>query len=124
MSANHWEYVPRSPRHKVTGAVELRAEVERSSGNTPARAAVELINLSREGFQLQVPVELAVGETITFRLHERTAGLDLAFEGTVRWQCPKDDSSWLVGCQTSRQVDYETLGELFLNDVLAVDDRC
>ena len=50
------------------------------------------------------------------------SGVSLALPGKVCWQRPEDGDTWQLGCLCSQQVDWETLGELFLTGVLATDE--
>ena len=114
-------YSARSPRHQATGTAALEVEVERSSGDNPIVGG-ELVDLSRNGFRLRTTIPLAVNESVTVRFCHAESELDLALPSTVRWQRPEVGEKWLVGFETERQVDWETLGELFLNDILHVDE--
>ena len=122
MVADFWEYIARRPRHPVTATARLEVEVQRSPDKVPARIVAELLDLSRDGFQLRVRVPLVEQEAITVRLRDDTSELDLKLQGTVRWQYPRQTGQWLVGCAATRMVDWETLGEMFLSGILAVDD--
>ncbi len=82
----------------------------------------ELIDLSRHGVRLRTKIRLSQQESITVRLRDDKAAVDLAIPGTVRWQRPEQDGTWSLGCALARQVDWETLGELFLGNVLVMDD--
>ncbi len=114
-------YSARSPRHQSTGTAALEVEVERSSRESPIVGG-ELVDLSRSGFRLRTTGPLAVNESVTVRFRHAESELDLALPSTVRWQRPEAGEKWLVGFESERQVDWETLGELFLNDILNVDE--
>ncbi len=114
-------YVARKPRHQSAGAAKVRVEVMRVAPNSPEPIEVELVDLSREGVQVRAAVPLSVGETITVRLHDERAGLELERQATVRWSDPHQQGIWSAGCEFCQAVDWETLGELFLNDVLSAD---
>jgi hypothetical protein len=114
-------YVPRRPRHQSAGTAGVRVEVERGPPSAPEPIEVELVDLSRKGMRVRAAVSLSVGETITVRLHDETTGLGLERRATVRWSDPRQQGTWWIGCEFFERVDWETLGELFLNDVLSTD---
>jgi len=121
MSLRYSGYGPRGPRHPGAGVASCRVEAERSADREPGLIQAELVDLSRDGYQLRTCVPLAKGESVTLRLHDKNSGLRLALPGTVRWTRSKSDSAWLSGCQASCELDWETLGELFLHGILATD---
>ena len=79
----------------------------------------ELLDLSRSGVRLRVAADLKVQEPITLRLHDEPSGLRLTRSATVRWKRPEQGDLWLVGCLFDEHVEWEMLGELFLNEVLS-----
>ena len=93
--------------------------MERSGAETTPAIEAQLVDLSREGFRLRVPSPLEDRAPITVRIRTHD-GMDLTLAGTVRWQRAEDDA-WLVGCVADRPTDWETLGELFLHNVLNTD---
>jgi hypothetical protein len=118
VSTEFWKQVPRRPRYQANAAETIRAEVDRSGGDA---IEARLHNLSRTGFQLQVPVALMIGEAVRLQLHIEGRGLVLSLPSTVQWQRPAGDDTWLAGCQCEQPVDWESLGELFLNGILSQD---
>ncbi len=113
------EYIARRPRHQAGDVAPLRVEVERGPGSVPGSIEVELVDLSRTGVRLRSPVPLAEAEAITVRLHDDQSPPRLTRSGTVRWARPDRGDTWSIGCQFSQSVDWETLGELFLNEFLS-----
>jgi hypothetical protein len=81
---------------------------------------VELQNLSRNGFQLRLPVPLVIQEHFCLRLYVEDSGLTLTLPGTVQWQRAVDDE-WLAGCLSDQPLAWESLGELFLSEVISPD---
>jgi hypothetical protein len=118
MPANFCQFVARKPRHEVATA-GLPVAITRVGPRPPACFQADLLDLSREGFRLRSGVELAVGESFALELRDEKSGLALTLSGTVRWQQPQPEQIWLLGCQSQQQLDWETLGELFLNEILA-----
>ena len=120
MPLDDWWHTPRKPRYEASGNEKLAAEVERSVDGQACAVPAEVLDLSRDGFQLRLPVALTIGEHVCLRLHVEDAGLTLTLPGTVRWQRAADEQ-WLVGCLCDQPVAWESLGELFLNEVLVPD---
>jgi hypothetical protein len=112
------DYTARAPRHPSTGAT---VEVRRSPGGSTDSIGAELVNLSREGFQLRLPLALDEQEMLVMRICDQDRGVDLMFPAIVRWQRGETNGNWLAGCQTSWQLDLETLGQLFLSEILVAD---
>lgn len=114
-------YLARRPRHLATGGGGLDVTVRRSSRREPRLVEAELLNLSRRGVQLRVAAELEVRESVTLQLASEASDLQLTRSAEVRWRHPEPSGAWTVGCMFARQVDLETLGELFLSELLATD---
>jgi hypothetical protein len=81
------------------------------------------MDLSREGFRLRVAQPLEIGEALWLDLFEETSGFSLTLPATVRWRLEEPDGRWLLGCRSKRQLEWETLGELFLSKVLLAESR-
>ena len=121
MGNRQWGYVARPPRYGMTGDRSLEVVIRRTTGGTPECIKAELLNLSRDGFQVQASDPLATDEAIVLELQEPKSGLDFTLPATVCWQKPQGDNAWVYGCRSTRQLDWETLGELFLHEILAKD---
>ncbi len=111
------DFIARDPRHPSTG---IRVEVRRSPGGLADSVDAVLVNLSRDGFQLRLPIATEKHETIVMKITAPEQAVDVMFPADVRW-CREDDGNWLAGCRTSWQVNLETLGELFLSEILVAD---
>ena len=112
------DFIAREPRHPSTG---ILVEFRRAPGGRGDRCSAELVNLSREGFQLRLPTALNDDETIVMTITYPDDDVDAMFPAQVRWQREDPEGGWLVGCKTTWQLDLETLGELFLSEILALD---
>ena len=121
MLSDYWNHVPRKPRHPAAETEKLRTEMERSSEKVPRVVEAELLDVSRNGFQARTSFPLAVGEQITLRLHVDRQDFHLSVPADVRWRRSEGGRSWLLGCMSNREIDWESLGELFLHGVLATD---
>jgi hypothetical protein len=115
------DFEARSPRHETTGTARLAVEVKCRSASPAEPREAQLIDLSRGGFQLLVPIQLVQHETISARIRDEKSGLQFDLSGHVRWQRQTTDGKWLVGCQADQELDWETMGELFLNEILVLD---
>ncbi len=122
MVTKYWSFVPRNPRHKVAEDPAARVELRRSAANLPALPEVAVVDFSRSGFRLSVTEPLAARESVTLRLVDERSGMDLTLPGIVRWQRREADGTWSVGCHCDRELDWETLGELFLGGILLRDE--
>lgn len=113
-------FVARSPRHASTG---VTVEVRRSPGGSADSVGAELVNLSREGFQLRLPLAPDDQETLVMCVRAPDQEVDVMFPAIVRWRREEPSGNWLAGCQTNWQLDLETLGELFLSEILVADPQ-
>ena len=120
MPSEKWAQSPRRPRYEANGTQKLVAEVERSFSCQPNLVQVELQDLSRNGFQLRLPVPLANRERICLRLHVEDSGFTLKLPATVQWGRAVNEA-WLAGCHSDQPLEWESLGELFLSEVLLQD---
>jgi hypothetical protein len=112
----------RRPRYPSTGRKAVHVEIERAAGETPAAVQAELENLSRNGLQLRTPCALGSKEAIKVRIRVEETGFDLTVCAFVRWQ-RRDGDGWLAGCRADQAIDWEPLGELFLDEVLATEEE-
>lgn len=119
MSFDRRKKTPRWPRYCVAGERTIQAEIERAAGRLPASIQVELRDLSRTGYQFKTSLPLEIQEAVLLRLRTGELGSELALQGTVRWMRPTNDGTWLVGCRTESPMEWDALGELFLNGVLS-----
>lgn len=112
-------FTPRRPRHAVADADSIEVSVERSGQQPPSSIQAKLVDMSREGFRLRVSIPLEIHEVLTVRIRSEQAKVDLTRSGNVRWRRPDGEGTWLVGCAASQPADWETLGELFLHNILS-----
>ncbi|MHB8902413.1 MAG: PilZ domain-containing protein [Thermoguttaceae bacterium] len=111
-------YIPRSPRHRSPGAT---VEVLRAPGALAGAIEAELVNLSRSGFQVRLPQALSRHEQVVMRIATPDGAVDTMVPATVRWQREESPGCWLAGCNSGWQLDLETLGQLFLCEILTAD---
>jgi len=132
MASDHSQYVPRRPRHAATGESGYSVRVTRaldagtgepSGAESDSTFPADLVDLSRDGFCLRSAASAPVGSLLTIELRHDQGGLALTLRGEVRWQRPQADGRWLLGCHSEQQIDWATLGELFLNNVLVAQPR-
>jgi hypothetical protein len=83
----------------------------------------QLVDCSRAVVQFRVTDSLADGERVVVRLRHEASGLQLDMAGTVDWQRPEPSGERLVGCRFAEELDWETLGELFLCGILDTAPR-
>ncbi len=121
MTDNLSQYVARNTRHYPSDGAELAIEVRRSAG-TPRSVDAQLLDFSRDGFRLQLPSPLVVNESVEVQMRDLNSTFDVTMEATVKWQRTENGDAWLVGLRFEEQADWETMGELFLNGILTMDD--
>jgi hypothetical protein len=120
MATDFLAYEARAPRHEAVAAAQLNIEVQCESTPTEPLPA-ELVDLSRDGFQLCLPSRVAADELVIAHVRDANSSLQLHLTGQVRWQRKSDDGRWFVGFQSLQELDWETMGELFLNEILALE---
>ncbi len=116
------QFIARKPRHQAADGTSTHVEILRADDKTPALIEVELLDLSRDGFQLRATRPLDDQEAVTLQLQSDQSESDVALPGVVRWCRPQQDGSWLVGCASPEPIDWETLGGLFLDGILSTDE--
>ena len=121
MLHNDGGYVARRPRHEAAGSAGFRLEVERAAGREPSPVEGQLLDLSRNGIRLRVAAPLELNETITIRLWDEKSGFEMTHSGRVRRQTPEEGGTWSVGCELTPHVEWQTLGEMFFNEILSTD---
>ncbi len=122
MVENHWDFSLREPRHRTSAVEGCEVRIERSPGKDPLVTSGRLVDLSRSGFKLRVLVPLEIGEPLIMQIRDDRLTTDTAFSGVVQWCRRGEQAGWLLGCQATDLAEYETLGELFINDILSLDE--
>ena len=118
MPQDFLQYIPRRPRYQANGGQPLLVAVQRSVEHPSAEISAELVDCSRSGFRLRLAAPVEVKEVLTLQIREKQSELHLTLSGVVQWQCCDGPHSWLIGCKTSAELAWETLGELFLTGIL------
>jgi hypothetical protein len=121
MTLDFAAFEARQPRHETTNPTRLKVEIRRESALPSEPLQAQLVDLSRQGLQLRIPTALDLHENVSIRIRDEHAGFSISLSGVVRWQKPADDGHYLVGGRFEQELDWETMGELFLNDILAMD---
>ena len=96
-------------------------EIEQTVDGLKGLVQAELQDLSRIGYLVKIPAPLNTQRPLNLRLSIEASQIELTLPGTVRWQRPIENGTWLAGCQSDRPIEWETLGELFLSGVLSTD---
>jgi hypothetical protein len=120
MTDDFYKFIARYPRHQSADKAELQIKVRRSVDKSDSLGA-KLVDFSRDGFRLRVGAPLTVEEAVEVQVADGTSPVHLAILATVRWQRPEGGRIWLTGFEFNRSTDWETLGELFLNEILSTD---
>jgi hypothetical protein len=127
MAFDSWNYSGRKPRHQVSDPDAVTVRLSLAGAERAAGVTVELIDFARTGARLRTadsPGEVAFkeGDAVIVRLTSQKSRLDFDLPAVVRWQRAEGPGTWLLGCEFMEVVSLETLGELFLNQILS-DDR-
>lgn len=121
MTSDFAAFSARQPRHETTDPTRLKVEFRRESNAATEPLQAQLVDLSRQGLQLRVATALDLHESVSVQILDERAGFSICLAGIVRWQKPADDGHHFVGCRFERELDWETMGELFLNEILVMD---
>lgn len=122
LNHSNWLYTLRWPRHAALAENSIEIFVDRQSQVAPRRLPAQLIDFSRFGAQVIVPLPVVQGERVSLCLRGGPTALDLALPAEVRWsRTGLAEPGWHVGCQFDAEVTWETLGDLFLDGVLDPD---
>ena len=62
------------------------------------------------------------GERISVRLIPLDTSPDNTLDATVQWMRMSNGNTYVVGCQFDNEIEFETLGELFLDGLLDTDN--
>lgn len=124
MQPEPWNFVGRKPRHHVADSSQASVRLDCNGSGQGESRPVELIDFARNGAQLRIAGGPAsncpvADEKVVLELRSQKAGLDIRLPGTIRWQQAEGPGRWLVGCEFDAEVSLETLGELFLNEILS-----
>lgn len=117
MATNFLQQTVRLPRHPILDESEYSLLVECK----PQQLSAQLIDLSRNGAQFCCDQEFDEGQPIALHLVVESSDLDVTLPGKVRWQHCEEDDLYSIGCEFDEEIDWETLGELFLSGVLSTD---
>ncbi|MEQ8786256.1 MAG: PilZ domain-containing protein [Pirellulaceae bacterium] len=119
MADEFWNYVVRRPRHVGRRTEIVHVQLRRDEGRLPDVVEAELVDLSRGGLQLVVPTPLSKGEHVQVRISCGENSFDNDVAATVRWlRRTEDGAAWHLGLRFKEELQFDLLGELFLNDAL------
>jgi hypothetical protein len=124
MASKYWDYVGRKPRHAVADAGAVAVRLGRPGEKLEECLDAELVDFARNGARLRIVESagaawLAEGERAVLHVRSLKPGVDVGLPGTVRWRRADGPGLWLIGCEFEAEVPLETLGELFLNEILS-----
>jgi hypothetical protein len=119
MAEDFWNYVARRPRHAGRQADAVNVQLRRDEGRLPDVVEASLVDLSRGGLQLTVATPLSKGERVLVRIFCGENAFDNEAAATVRWiRRTEDGEQWKLGLRFNEDLEFDLLGELFLNDAL------
>ena len=103
---------------KVRQRPGLSVRVDREPPHEPALVSAQLLDCNRAQIQLLVAFPLQSNERVRVRVRDESSGLQLDVAGAVVAQHDYEPGSWFVTCRFDHELDWETLGELFLCGIL------
>jgi hypothetical protein len=119
MADDFWNHVVRRPRHAARHSSIVHVQLQRADGRLPDVVDASLIDLSRGGVQLIVSTPLSKGERLRVRISCGKNSFDSDVGATVRWLRRNEvEREWIVGLRFTEELQFDLLGELFLNDAL------
>lgn len=124
MAFDSWNYSGRKPRHQVADPDAVTVRLSRAGAELAEGATVELIDFARTGARVRMadaPSKVAFreGDAVIVRLTSQKTLLDFDLPAVVRWRRAEGPGICLLGCEFMEVVSLETLGELFLNQILS-----
>jgi hypothetical protein len=108
----------KAPVIKTRQRPGLSLLMDREADRQPPLLNAQLIDCSRDEIQVLVSHSLDRGERVRVRLRDESSGLQLDVVGNVSAQREAPPSGWSVTCRFDHELDWETLGELFLCGIL------
>lgn len=124
MASDNWNYVGRKPRHQVADPGAVTVRLTRTGVEPPETTMVELLDFARNGVRLRLAERVGArpfvsGDAVLLQLASENSKIDFGRPATVRWQRAEGPGLWQLGCEFKDEVSLETLGELFLNEILS-----
>ena len=92
--------------------------VDRDADGEPTPVSAQLLDCTREELRLLLTVPLELRECIRVRLRDESSGLQLDVAGAITARRDETPDGWSVTCRFDHELDWETLGELFLCGIL------
>jgi hypothetical protein len=92
--------------------------VDRDAAGQPSLLSAQLLDCTREELRLRVAVPLELRERIRVRLRDESSALQLDVAGAITTRRDEASQGWSVTCRFDHELDWETLGELFLCGIL------
>ncbi len=115
------EIIARNPRFQVIGNLDIGAVVVRNQ--IPSKIDGTMVNISRSGARLQLAQKVSEGERFLIQLTHVAPDIKLDLPATICWCKQTDASQYDIGCRFDREIGWEVMGELFLNNVIAAADE-
>jgi Tfp pilus assembly protein PilZ len=78
----------------------------------------QLADMSRQGVRIDVNRRLVVGQEIDLRIEVPSQSLTIRRSAIVRWQQPRDATTWWTGCELTEPLSEETIEQLAAAHVL------
>ena len=103
---------PREPRYQLCDGQVASVVLQRAEGCDPRSVSAQLLDISRNGVKLSVPICLPFEEEVDMRIEIPDLALNLEISATVRWVRPAGDVTWLLGCVFNRELSDRGIAKL------------
>jgi hypothetical protein len=108
---------------KVQQRHGLSLLLDREADRQPTPMSAQLLDCTREELRLLVAAPLELRERVRVRLRDVSSGLQLDVAGSITSRSDATPDGWSVTCRFDHELDWETLGELFLCGILETAPR-
>ena len=105
------KWIERDVRYQFTNT--YAATISRSGESGTESIDVCLLDMSRGGLKLSVPVELAIHEIVQLHIASEELQMNMEESAQIRWiRKDPDSDGWHVGCQIQTIIDEDVLEQL------------
>jgi len=116
------QFIARHPRFDVVNDENLHVLVEIKVGDKIERLESSLVNISRRGVRLHVPADLKEDDHLNLQIRQTNSDLNICRKAQVQWSAQIDEGINVVGCRLASDINWEVMGELFLNDMISPEE--
>ena len=103
---------PREPRYQLRDGQVASVVLQRAKNCDPRSITAQLLDISRNGAKLSVPICLPFEEEVDMQIEISDLALSLDISARVRWVRPAGDAMWLLGCVFNRDLSDQGVAKL------------